>query len=131
MTGRWMRCPETVTVSVPTQVALAHEILIESSRSLGPKTATRLSNFSLGGAVKVTVVEAEETARYVESAAFVATTRQVPASVTRKEPFETVHSVAVPSVAVKVTAPVLDPPPVASERTLPASPDNVVIVRAA
>src|ERR1019366_8494998 len=61
--GRWIRCPETVTESVPLQAALAHEILIESNLALGPRTANLLTNFSLGAPVKVTVVDVEETAR--------------------------------------------------------------------
>lgn len=57
------RRPVVVTLIVPLHTALAHEILIESNLALGPRTATLLTNFSLGVPVKVTVVDAEETAR--------------------------------------------------------------------
>lgn len=70
-----------------------------------PTTLTALKGFT-----KVTVVAADETARLVVEAALVAVTRHVPRLVTVSDVPVTTHPSAVPGTAVKVTAPVPEPP---------------------
>jgi hypothetical protein len=77
-----------------------------------------------------TAVGPDETGRYVESPAFVATTRHVPALAALNELPEIEQPVAVPLVTVNVTAPVLDPPLVVKVSGFPAVPVTLVTVSA-
>jgi hypothetical protein len=71
------------------------------------------------GTAKVTVVATEVAARLVAEAAFVAVTMQVPIVVTERVVPVTTQPAAVPTVAVKVSAPVPDPPAVVRLRGTP------------
>ena len=60
-----------------------------------------------------------------------AVTRQVPALVAVSAPFEIEQPLAEPLVTVKLTAPVPEPPDVASARAVPTVPPVDVTLRAA
>src|ERR1700722_955927 len=81
------------------------------------KPTVRRPGSGVGGAAttsKVTARGADVVSAYVESAAFVAVTMHVPALVARNTLSLTAHPVAVPSVTLKLTAPVPEPPLTAS-----------------
>jgi hypothetical protein len=77
-----------------------------------PATTKPTTLTALNGFTKVTVVATDEAARLVREAALVAVTRQVPKLVTVSDVPVTTHPSAVPGTAVKVTAPVPEPPAV-------------------
>ena len=91
-----------------------------------PAVETTGAHASDAGA-NVTVVAAEETAEWLESAAFVAVTVHVPAAPDNDEP-ETVQFALPADVTSYDTAPDPEPPLVASESGVPAVPDTVVTV---
>jgi hypothetical protein len=74
---------------------------------------------ALKGNTKVTVVAADVIARLVVEAALVAVTRHVPKLVTASDVPVTTQPRAVPGTAVKVTAPVPDPPLLVSTSGVP------------
>jgi hypothetical protein len=71
------------------------------------------------GSAKSTAVAADDAAAYVESAALVAVTIQVPALVAFTEVPEITQPVAVPFVTAYVTAPVPEPPLVVKVNDVP------------
>src|SRR5665213_2347941 len=77
-----------------------------------------------------TVVAGDETAWLVVEAAFVAVTMQVPTLETVSELPDTVQPVAVPFVALNVTAPEPEPPLVVRVSVLPMVPAREVTLRA-
>jgi hypothetical protein len=121
----------TATVAVPRQVAAAHVKVTNRPLEFGVILTEPVVTRSVPlPSAKVTVVAGELALKYVDSAALVAVTTQVPALEAESELPLTAQPLAVPLVTVYVSAPEPEPPLVASESDVPTFPVTLVSVNA-